>query len=570
MPPERAKRRAASQKLLALLALAACASPLDAAPAGAQSLRPGVAPPDATAPAGSQNGSGAETSGGGDLPGAPGLGESLGKSLETSLDLTPGARRGAGAAPLAPLAANYGRPRPKTRLPKRYPPQRASAPPPFSPQNPLPPLEPYRSSPQARQALRLRPGADAPAGYPPPPTVAAAPTLKTKPKARVEDRPYDPVGFGVGSLRLTPSLEASYGHDDNPNRLSSGVKGSSLLRTDGALTVRSDWDRHEFQADLRLGYSDYFDLQDASRPDGTGTFKARYDVTKDTALDLQGRFSLDTQRPGSPNVASGAQNVTVTNRPIILSYGDSAGVTQKFNHLQLSLRGGYDRTDYEDAHYSDGTSLRLSTTNYTALYGTGRAEYEIGPTVTPFVEATLDKRVHDSDIDVFGYKRDNHGMALRGGARVKVSDLLRAEASGGYAERSYSDSRLPKLRGPTIDAEILYTPTPLTTVTLRGSTTLAETTTTGASGILIRTVSAQVSHDLLRNLTIAGTGSYSFSDYQGSDIKERSYAAGVQLEYKLTRSLSIKGSYSHEHLHSTTQGADYTANVFLIGLKLQH
>jgi hypothetical protein len=473
--------------------------------------------------------------------------------------------------PLSSGAANYARPRPRLRLPRPYPPPFHAVPAPFSPQHPLPPLEPYRTSAQGRRALRLHsqtalPEAALPA---PPPTVAAKPTIKAKPKPKVEERPYDPVGVEVGSLRLKPFVEASFGYDSNPNRLSTNSTGSKYLRSDAGFDLKSDWSRHDLQGSLRLGYSDYFDLQAASRPDGAGDFKGRYDVTRDTAINLEGRFNLDTQRPGAPALASGLSNVVVTNRPLIVSGGLSPGVTQKFNRLELSLRGSFDRTVYQNAHYSDGSTLNLASTDYNAYGGTARVAYEVNPDVKPFVEATLDKRVHDSAVDVSGYLRDNHGLAARGGASVRISDLLKGEASGGYAERQYADLRLAKLRGPTIDAALIYTPSALTTVKLRGATVLSETTVSGAAGVLTRTFSAQLSHEFLRNLTATLTGSHFTNDYQGAAIYERGYTAGVKLEYKITRSIVIRGSYSHERLNSTSSGSDYTANVFLIGLRLQ-
>lgn len=463
-------------------------------------------------------------------------------------------------------AANYGRPRPKIRLPRPYPPPFHAVPAPFSPLHPLPPLEPYRSSAQARRALRAHSQTALPL---PPPTVAAKPTIKAKPKPKVAERPYDPVGIGIGSLRLKPFAEASYGYDSNPNRLSTNSTGSKHLRSDAGFDLKSDWSRHDVQASLRLGYSDYFDVPAASRPDGAGDFKGRYDIARDTAINLDGRFNLNTQRPGAPALASGLRNVVVTNRPLIVSGGLSPGVTQKFNRLEVSLRGSFDRTVYQNAHYSDGSTLDLARTDYTAYGATARAAYEVNPDVKPFVEATLDKRVHDSAIDVSGYLRDSHGLAARGGASIRISDLLKGETSGGYAERQYADPRLAKLRGPTIDAALIYTPSALTTVTLRGATVLSETTVSGASGVLSRNVTAQLSHELLRNLTATLTGSHFTNDYQGAAIYEYGYTAGVRLEYKITRSIAIRGGYSHERLNSSSPGSDYTANVFLIGLRLQ-
>jgi hypothetical protein len=468
-------------------------------------------------------------------------------------------------------SANYGAPRPKTRLPKPYPPIRIHSGSPRLTKNPLPPLEPYKTSAVARRAARLRPQR---VGEPRPivsQTVAVPQTIKTKPKPKVELNPYDPVGIGVGSLRLTPFVETSTGYDSNPDRLSStsNPTGSKFFRADGGLKLRSDWERDDFQADMRLGYVDYFDYQQANRPDGVGSFIGRIDVTRDTAIDVTGHFNLDTQRPGAPAISSGLPNVTVINRPIIFSVGTSAGVTEKLNRLEVSLRGSFDRTMYQDAYYNDGSTFNLASTDFNDYGATGRVAYEISPSLKPFVEATVDTRVHDAYLDPYGYARDSNGLAARGGAAIKITDLLRGEASGGYAERDYKDPRLPQLRGPTIDASLIYTPTPLTTVTLRGSTTLNETTVAGAAGALTHTISGQISHDLLRNLTISALGSYFTNNYQGATLFEQGYTAGVKLEYKITRSVTVKASYSRERLTSNAVGDDYTANVFLVGLRIQ-
>jgi len=177
--------------------------------------------------------------------------------------------------------------------------------------------------------------------------------------------------------------------------------------------------------------------------------------------------------------------------------------------------------------------------------------------------------VHDAYIDPYGYARDSDGYAARAGAQVKVSDLLKGEASGGYAERDYKDVRLTKLRGPTVDASLIYTPTALTTVKLTAATTLNETTYAGASGALSRTYSAQLSHDLFRNLTISGVGTYFTNEYQGVQAVEHGYSAGVKLDYKITRSIAFRLSYAHERLNSSAPNANYTANVIMAGFRFQ-
>jgi hypothetical protein len=474
--------------------------------------------------------------------------------------------------PIVSTSANYGAPVKRQKLPKPYPKKRAPYPPPFSSKNPLPPLEPYKTSYVARKALRLRPTAQPSVSAPPPPTtVAVEPTIKVKPKPKVELNPYDPVGVGLGSTLLFPYVQASGGYDDNPNRLAPvyNPRPSKVFRGEGGVKVKSDWARHSFEGELRGGYSEYFDYPIASRPDATGAMTARYDVTRDTSLELRGRMSLDTIRPGAPAIASGVQSVFVVNRPVILGMGAQAGPTQRFGRLELSLRGTYDRLDMQNAQYSDGSINNLARSSYNDYGVLARASYEVTPDLKPFVEGTLDRRVHDSPIDASGFYRDNSGYIIRGGAAINVTQLVKGEISGGYGQRNYADVRLPPLRGPVIDAALIYTPSALTTVTLRGSTTLNETTLANASGVLTRNLSLQLSHDLLRNLNVTFLGNYFTNNYQGADVHERGASFGVKLDYKITRTISLRGSYSHELLHSTYLNADYTANVYLVGLRFQ-
>ena len=109
---------------------------------------------------------------------------------------------------------------------------------------------------------------------------------------------------------MTPFVETSTGYDSNPDRLSksnlTAPTGSKRLRADGGFKLRSDWERDSLQGDLRLGYVDDLDYEEASRPDSAGNLIGRYDVTRDTAIDVLGRFNLDTQRPGAPAISSGS------------------------------------------------------------------------------------------------------------------------------------------------------------------------------------------------------------------------------------------------------------------------
>jgi hypothetical protein len=481
-------------------------------------------------------------------------------------------------------APNYGKPRQKIFGPIRPRP----APRPSARQ--LPPLEAYRGSKVARDLLRrgaaivnpnaprdttggppkvFDPNLGVPAPSNPPPTVAVVPTILIKPRPRVDDTPYAATGVEIANVRFRPTLDGYAGYDSNPFRIAVPTRGSTELRTDGALNIQSEWSRHEIKGDLRMGYADFIQVPKANRPDGAGTLTGRVDVTRDTQIDLGARYTLATQRPGSPELPAGTAGTTVTNQPIIFSSGATLGGTQRFNRLELSLKGTFDRTVNQNATQSDGTIIDLAANNFNAYGVTGRAAYELSPKLKPFVETTVDKRRYDQLLDQNGFERSSNGVSARAGAVYQVTSLISGEASAGYGQRKYEDPRLSNLNGPLVDASLIYTPTPLTKVTLRGTTSFEETSVQNASGAVVRRLTLEVSHALLRNVTLTALGTFQDTQYRGVTLEEKYFNGTLRAEYNLTRTVAVRASYTFEKLKSTSIGNDYTANVFLLGLRFQ-
>jgi hypothetical protein len=382
--------------------------------------------------------------------------------------------------------------------------------------------------------------------------------------ARPQTDAWEPLGLRLGSFIVSPSITQSLGYDTNPNRSSTATKGSLLSRTEGELGVRSDWSTHSFTSTLRGGYSYFSTQRDASRPDATGTANLRLNVSRDTDIDLDTRLSLDTQRPGSTNF-----NAATSERPNVYGYGASAGVTQRFNRLSLNLRGSVDRTSYDNATDTLGGLIRQSDRNVVQYGVRGRMGSELTPGMTPFIEVSTDTRVFDDKADANGFRRGSVGAGARVGTSFELTRLLTGEASVGYQQRSYDDPRLKELRGLVGDAALIWSATPLTTVTLRGTTELADTTLPGVSGSVNRRVGLEVAHALRRNWTITGFANAGRSSFDGNGLTEDTYQLGVRTEYRLTRTTSVRASFTHERLKSTNPGSDYTANIFLLGLRLQ-
>jgi hypothetical protein len=398
----------------------------------------------------------------------------------------------------------------------------------------------------------------------PDPELALRTTPPPLPRKRLpEEDPYASLGIRAGGLTLFPAIEQSIGYDTNPNR-TQAENGSFVSRTEGELRLQSDWSRHELSGFLRGAYNEYTAVPEASRPEGSGRLGLRMDVLRDTQINVEGRYLIDTQRPDSPDLAS-----PVKTRPLVFSEGGTLGVTHRFNRLVASLQGTIDRTDYENARSPGGILIDQSDRNVTQYGMRARLGYELTPGFIPFVEGLADTRVYDRRIDNSGFARSSDGIGARVGTTFEITRLITGEIAAGLISRDYDDPRLGTLTSPLVDASLVWAMTPLTTIKATAQATVDETTVPDATGVRALKGLLQVSHALRRNLIVTAGLTVSDYEYQGVPLNERGYGALLRAEYKLNRSVAVRASYNWERLESSIGNSSYTANAFLVGMRYQ-
>ncbi|MBV1708137.1 MAG: outer membrane beta-barrel protein [Hyphomicrobiales bacterium] len=454
--------------------------------------------------------------------------------------------------PAIPDGANFGKRKQRRQiLPKHYGPAYVA---------PLPPLQPYRTAPGV---ISRNPAQVAPAAGP---TTAMLPAALPRRKPVPETNPYDPLGLRLGNLVVKPYVESDVGYDSNPFGQPSQPQGSWFLRGEAGGTIQSDWSRDEFDATVKSGYDRYLQLPANSSPDNSVTANGRIDVSRALTIDAQGRFVQGSQQANAPGLLAG---VNLQSRPLTYNYGATLGATQTFNRVALGLHGSIDRYSYDNANIAGGGIIDLANGNYTDSGLQLRAGYDLLPGVAPFVEVDADRRLRDVALDTAGYARNSTGYGAKLGSTFSLSQLLTGSISTGLAHRVYKDVRLGAVTAPTLDANLVWTPTPLTTVTLHGTTDIAESTVTGATAALTHTVTLQVAHQLLRNLTLTGSTGWTNTSYAGAGLVTNQLSAGLSADYSLTREIKLHGAFTRQSLTSNQPGYQYTDNVFLFGVRLQ-
>jgi hypothetical protein len=395
-----------------------------------------------------------------------------------------------------------------------------------------------------------------------PATDPTRPVLPPRRRPIIEEEPFQPAGFRAGAFTVRPAVEAAGGYDSNPHRVPNG-RGSWFAIGGADLAVQSEWPRHDFRADLRGTYT-VFDDSSLDRPFLDARAKGRIDVVDQTKVELDGRFLVSTDNPGSPDLPA-----DIAKLPIFTAAGTTVGLIQGFNRFELALKANFDRFDYRQSKLRDGSTVSNDDRNYDQFGGLVRASYEIFPGVKPFAEFYADRREHDLFTDRFGQRRDSDGVAVKAGGVFDIAKTLTGEVAGGYLARSYEDPALADVRAALVEAALIWAASGLTTVTLRSATSVDESTLPGVSGVLRRDVNLQLDHAWRRWLITTLRFGYELDDYKGSPREDDRYSLTAALTYKLSRFAQIKGEFRHEWLRSSQPGNDYDASIGLLSLRWQ-
>jgi len=300
------------------------------------------------------------------------------------------------------------------------------------------------------------------------------------------------------------------------------------------------------------------------RPTGEAKVNARIDVTSQTRVDLEGRYLLFTDYLGSPNIQAGLSHL-----PIGQDYGMTAGIGQRFNRLDFSLKGTFDRTVYDDSEFLDGSTASNAGRNFNKYGAVLRTSYDVMPGAAPFVEVGTDKRAYDLQFDAGGNERSSQGYYAKVGTTLAFAGKLTGEVSVGYLTRQYHDPNLLNVYGWTVDSALTWLATPLTSVKLINTTTVAESTVVNVSSSFTRETTLQVDHAFRRWLVATLKFTRGFDDYIGDDREDIRYIVSTALAYNLNRGMWLKGEYRQEWRTSNQPGNNYWAHVYLLTLRLQ-
>jgi hypothetical protein len=393
-----------------------------------------------------------------------------------------------------------------------------------------------------------------------PPVVADKPM--TPPAMEVD--PYEPTGFTAGNFQIKPAVEMSTGYDTNPGRVPGGT-GSPFVVIAPVVQVRSQFDRHQLNADVRASYIDETQLRQLSHPTVAANVNGRYDLTDTSALNAEGHVALDADDPGTPRFTGRFAKI-----PLVSTTGGSAGFTQKFDPLEVSVKGAVDHVQFQNATLMDGQVVSNQDRNFNQYGAQTRVSYALTSEFKPFVDVAVDRRVHELNVDFNGFRRDSTGTAVEGGVTFALTDKLTGDAAIGYLVRQYQDAMLRPVSGFIADANLTWQVTKETMIQFGAKSQVAEITDAGTSGVLKRDVTVEVDHQFQPWLIGTLTTGYGRDVFVGTTRVDNRYFMDIGMLYKVSRLLQLKANVRQESTRSNAMENNLNATVVQVGARVQY
>ena len=308
----------------------------------------------------------------------------------------------------------------------------------------------------------------------PPPAVAAVPADSRRASPACRRQAVRSRGIMLGDLQLAAHIEEDVGYSppihccfrDRPRvRPMRRRRAASTFSRIGRAMICT--------GSLTGGYTDYF-----ARPRPTTRTPAARSAAamtpRTTSRSMAKAASIiATQTPGSVTCQPALRLVARTGARL------SRHSARDWRRPEIRQSGAFAARDARSHRLSGRHASRrhdrgLSRATIYNDWGLrARAAYQISPVISPFVEWVFDTRHYDQRRRFHRLSRAIRTARWRAPARRwRLSGQLTGEASLGYGERHYRDPRLPDLRAPLIDASLIWSATPLTTVTLKTSTNL--------------------------------------------------------------------------------------------------
>ncbi|AYJ86969.1 hypothetical protein D3Y57_14755 [Sphingomonas paeninsulae] len=391
-------------------------------------------------------------------------------------------------------------------------------------------------------------------------TPAAAQTVISGQGVADRARPdYDPLGTPLGSFTLLPAVTATASATNNYLATDTDQRSDVYLSVTPEVVVRSNWSRNQLQGRVYVTQDVHANLTSENATQYGASLAGAYDISRETQVRADvsaGRFVESRSSLGSFQGSVEPVRYEV--------YHAGIGASRSFNELSLNANTSVEYHNYHDAELAGGLVVDQNFRDDRVISVGGSAQYDLRNGLGLIFTARYDDDLYNvrpgkpsflpGDIN-----RDSTGLTLQGGITLELTRLVFGNVQVGYLSRKYHDPLLNNVGGLSYNADVLWNVTPLTSIRVRASRSVEDSSSPDFAGNTLSDFSISVDHELYRYIIISGNADYGHFTPNGIGIGGNQYSVGAGARYLINRHFSVSGNVGYAARTSDSTYLRYNA-----------
>jgi hypothetical protein len=394
---------------------------------------------------------------------------------------------------------------------------------------------------------------------------AGVPGYGTAPGVTVasRERPeFDPLGTRIDGFIVRPQIEEGLGYDDNVFGGASRL-GSWILGTHPSLLVNSDWSRDSIGGYISADDLHYLDQPQQSQTNWTASLGGTLAVGRDELTLAVAHLSLHQDRT--------ELDALPTDAPVAYQVDDvRAGYTIALDRIALTPS-----LDLSTYRYDSTTILGVPTPqayrNRDVLQGAITTRYQL----TPERNLLLVVRALGSN-----YVAPQAGQPTRNStgyqALVGLGDdsdaVWRYRVLFGWEVREFAAAQFGSHQAPLAEAELIWNPSGLTTITGSLTRSIEDAAQEGIAGYTDTSARLTLDQEYRRNVLLRVSAGVQRADYLQGGGQSNGFSIGAGVTWLLNRHMRLSANYDFTDQRSDSNPTllttgSYTRSIGLLTLR---
>jgi hypothetical protein len=390
---------------------------------------------------------------------------------------------------------------------------------------------------------------------------ALADMANTPVRQRIHDH-LEPSGIFWAGMLIYPSVTAAMAYDSNIFASPDLPADDFALILAPNLRIQKNDDTSINELELNARHYEYERFDSENRTEAQAALKL--------GRERAGGLRFDTSIAALSTFEPRGDSLTATKSTIPIAYRDlraETTITKSFNRLGIALSGGVRSLTFDDGETSTGAAIDQSFRNGTIVSAGLMPFYDFSPGYRAYTRLQVNQRDYEG---TDALDRDSQGFDARGGVEFLITPMLFGSVGVGYFEQQYDNPQIPPANGLSINADLTWLMTPLMTVTLMSSRTVAELAAPGQNARIDFTTGIKLDYEIRRNLIATFGAKYKNETFTGLSRSDNIFNLITGIDYSLNSYLIFGLNYVYLDRQSEIADFDFDRHRLMINVTARY